>query len=243
MSDTNLTGAALVEAHKGAARKLRIIGILFPIVFMGALLWNLKAIADQVTSIDSAKVGSVLADRANSLIPDVQHGLDDLASTAQPVVSAALETEAMGMAPRIEQRLRSDVDSTMANAKSDLLVAAKRTTSNQSDALRALIGKEFPELAKDTAAQDKLIASATEGLSQWEQRQLDATVSEYLVAMESLHQTLQSSYSKTGGTKADPEDALMTWLNLLNEHMGGEEPILGNEKDNAKPAATAAAKK
>lgn len=241
MSGTNLTGAALVEAHRSATRKLRIISILFPIVFIAVLLWNLKAIADQVTNIDSARVGAVLAERANSLMPDVQNGLDDLASTAQPVLSAALETEAMGMAPRIEQRLRSDVDTAMANAKNDVAVAAKRTTTEQNAAMRALIAKELPELASDTAAQDALIAATTTALSQWQQRQLDATVSEYMIAMEQLHTTLQSSYSK-GAAKADPEEALMTWLNLMNEHMGGEQPILGNEKkSNAKPAAAAAA--
>jgi hypothetical protein len=242
VSETNLTGAALVDAHKSASRQLRIISILFPVVFIAVLLWNLKAIADQVASIDSAAVGTALADKANSLMPDVQHGLDDLAQTAQPVLTNALETEALAMAPRIEQRLRSDVDSSMANAKNDLSVAAKRTIANQDDTLRALIVKEFPELAGDTAAQDLLISASAEALTQWEHRQLDATVAEYLIAMEALHQTLQSSYSKTG-TKGDPEDALMTWLNLLNEHMGGEEPILGNDAKNAKPAAAAAAKK
>jgi hypothetical protein len=239
---TNLTGEALVEAHKSATRKLRIISILFPIVFIGFLLFNLKGVVDQIADIDSAEVGSQLADRVNALMPDIQHSLGDLAETAKPALSAAMETEALEMAPQIERRLQSDVDVVMKNAKSDLAVAARASMATGAATQRALIVKEFPQLAGDTAAQDKLLASASEALVQWEQRQLDATVTEHLVAMEQLHKTLQTSYSKSANEEADPEDALMTWLNLLNQHVGGEDHILTGDTKTAaaKPAAGAA---
>jgi hypothetical protein len=239
---TNLTGDALVEAHKSATRKLRLVSVLLPVVFMSVIFAYLASIADQIKHIDSAAVGAKLSDRVNALMPDIQSSLTEIADAVQPKLYEALETEGLAMAPQIEHRLQSDVESTTKNAKNDMEVATKTAMAKQTDAQRALLVKEFPQLASDTAAQDKVLAAMTSGLVQWETRQLDATVAEHLNAMEQLHKTLQQSYSKKTNEEADPEDALMTWLNLMNEHVGGNQKILGTEK-NSKGASAAAAQK
>ncbi len=53
MNATNLTGEALVEAHKSATRKLRLVSVLLPVVFISVIFAYLASIADQVRKIDS----------------------------------------------------------------------------------------------------------------------------------------------------------------------------------------------
>jgi hypothetical protein len=57
--------------------------------------------------------------------------------------------------------------------------------------------------------------------------------------MERLHRTLEGSYTKADGVSADPEDALMALLNLMNEHVGGGGEILA-AVESKKPKAPAA---
>ena len=242
MDATNLTGDELVQAHKSATRKLRIVSILFPIVFITVLFVNLGGIVDQFKSIDSAAVGANLSDRVNALMPDIQQDLGEIADAVQPKLYEAMETEGLAMAPQIEKRLQSDVETTMKNAKSDLGVANRTSMKAAASEQRALLVKEFPQLADNTEAQDKVLASVHAGVLQWEEKQLDATVSEHLIAMEQLHKTLQTSYSRKPGETVDAEDALMTWLNLMNEHVGGNGKILAKDSKPTAGASSAAKK-
>lgn len=226
MNATSPVGEALVAAHKRATRNLRILSIVFPIVFIAVLGINLLSIVDQVRSVDMAAIGSQLSDRVNALLPDIETSLGDVADAVEPALFKALETEALGMAPQIEKRLQTDVDTTMVTAKDELGNAARRSMADGAEAQRALVIAAYPQLAADVTAQDAVLTATSEAMADWQVRQLDATVVEHLNAMEQLHRTLQTSYRKPSGDSADAEDALMTWLNLLNEHVGGEEPIL-----------------
>lgn len=245
MTTSNLTGDALVAAHKSATRNLRIVSIAFPIVFIAVIYVNLMSLVDQVRSVDMAAVGSHLSDRVNALMPDIETSLGDVADAVEPALFKSLETEALSMAPQIEKRLQTDVDATMANAKNELGNVARRTMDGKAEAHRAALVAAFPALQSDVAAQDRVLSAAAEAMVDWETRQLDATVAEHLVAMEQLHTTLQTSYKKADGAPIDAEDTLMTWLNLMNEHVGGEEAILASDTETKakKPAAARAGKK
>src|SRR3954452_23213177 len=111
---------ALVAAHKKSIRNLRLVGIAFPILFIGLIGWNLMSIADLVKNIDGAAVGTQLSNHVTALMPDIDAHLGDVADAVQPALFSALETEAMDASPQIESRLRTDIDHSMSLAKDTL---------------------------------------------------------------------------------------------------------------------------
>jgi hypothetical protein len=139
----------------------------------------------------------------------------------------AIEKETNDLAPVIEKRLQNDVDVSMQSAKDALANAVDKALLAQGDAEREQLLAAFPELAADTAGQDAVLAALRSTARGWSARQLDATVSEHVTAMDNLRMTLQGKYARGEGASADAEDTLMTWLNLMNEHVGGGEDILG----------------
>ncbi len=229
------TGTALVEAHQRATRNLRIVSIVFPVAFAALIVWNLADIADLFRNIDGPAVGTELSNRMSALMPDVDNELGDVADAVQPALYSALETESAELAPQIEERLRADVDHTMAEAKSGLEAGVDRALAAEQETQRAKLLERFPELASDPAAQELVLSSAREAAREWSAAQLDALVAEHLDAMERLHKTLQSSYTKSHSSSADTEDALMALLNLMNEHLGGGDEVLAATE--GKPAA------
>ena len=239
-----LTGEALVAAHKRAVRNLRILGIAFPIVFVSLVVGFLWSIGKQFEDIDSAAVSAELQKRVSGFLPHLNESLGDVANAVEPVLYASLESEAERLGPQIEQRLQADVDLTVASARSTLSLAARASMARQADAQRAILIEEYPRLATDTAAQDKVLASVIPGINEWESRQLDATIAEHLIAIEHLRDTLQSHYTKSGDAPADAGDVLMTWTNLLNEQVGGDQPTLvADEKPKKSVGQKAAAGK
>jgi hypothetical protein len=240
------TGDALVAAHKKAIRNLRLIGIAFPILFIGLIGWNLMSIADLVKNIDGAAVGTQLSNHVNALMPDIDAHLGDVADAVQPALFSALETEAMDASPQIESRLRTDIDHSMSLAKDTLERSVGSDLVARDAAMRAQLVAAFPELASDQAAQDLVLASARGAAGEWSKAQLDALVGEHIVAMDKLRKTLESSYSKKNDQPVDAEDALMALLDLMNEHIGGSDEILATADSKSKkpsPAARAAGKK
>lgn len=229
------TGAALVEAHQRATRNLRIVSIVFPVAFGALIVWNLAAIGNLFRNIDGPAVGTELSNRMNALMPDVDNELGEVADAVQPALFSALEAESAELAPQIEERLQADVKHTMAKAKSGLEAGIDRALGEQAEAQRAKLLERFPELASDPAAQEVVLTTAREAAREWSAAQLDALVAEHLQAMESLHKTLEASYTKPHGASADPEDALMALLNLMNEHLGGGDEVLPVSE--GKPAA------
>jgi hypothetical protein len=239
MTATELTGEALVAAHKQAIRRVRLLSIAFPIAFIALLLTYLSSFADQIRGVSGAAVGAELSSRVNDIMPEINESLGELADAAQPALTHAIETESLAMAPKIEEQLRTEVDRTVDGARRDLTVAAQKSIAATADAHRALLIKEFPQLASDTAAQDKVLAATSSAIVRWQDRQLDATLAEHLSAMDQLRSTLETSFTKPQTQEAHPEDALMTWLDLLNKHIGGEDPILASSDKARKPAAMA----
>lgn len=240
MNERADSGTALVEAHQRATRNLRIVSIVFPVAFATLIVWNLAAIAGLFRDIDGPAVGTELSNRMNALMPDIDRELGDLAGAVQPALFGALETEAAAIAPQIEGRLQADVEHTMAKAKSGLQASVERALGAQREAQRAKLLERFPELASDAAAQDAVLDAAREAAREWSAAQLDALVAEHLTAMERLHRTLEASYTKPAGASADPEDALMALLNLMNEHLGGGDDVLA--VSDSKPAKRAPGK-
>jgi len=235
------TGDELIAAHRAANRNLRIVSLTFPILFMGLILWNLRAIAQQVQDIDGPAVGTEISNRMNALMPDINDQLGELADSVHPALFTALQTEAAELAPQIEGRLQADVQHTLANAQQELQHSVARGLEADQDEQRAQLIAAFPELANDTAGQDAVLAASRAAVEQWSASQLDAMVTEHLSAMEGLRKTLETSYTKKEGESADPEDALMALLNLMNENVGGSDEILADGKTRSKAGKAAGA--
>lgn len=243
MDPEQLTGEALVTAHQKLTRNLRIVSMAFPVAFIGLITWNLVSIADLIKSIDGPAVGTEISNRMNALMPDVEHHLADLTDAVEPALFAALATESAALAPQIERRLQADVEQTMDKSKRQLQLGVDRILEDREAAQRAQLLEAFPELADDRATQDAVLAQVRASAKQWSAAQLDTYVAEHLAAIEGLHRTLEASYTKHPSDSADPEDALMALLNLMNEHMGAGDEILAAPGPKQSGKAARAAKK
>jgi hypothetical protein len=107
-------------------------------------------------------------------------------------------------------------------AEADFRRAVERSLERLDAQQREILVEELPVLADDEAAQDKVLEAVHDALSTWAVRQLDSTFDKHLVAMEKLRGTLDKSFVTEDAAPADPADALMIWLDLLNEKLGAE---------------------
>ncbi len=94
---------------------------------------------------------------------------------------------------------------------------------------RQILIDQIPSLKNDKTAQDKVLHAVRVSLTRWLINQLNTTLHEHMVAMDDIFQTLQKSYTAPAGERVAPEDALLVWLDLMNEQVGGAEVILGPE--------------
>src|SRR5438477_680774 len=160
LEQSNLTGEALVAAHKNAIRKLRILSIAFPIVFISLILTFLAGFVGQIRNVDRAGVGAGLSHRVNSLMPDLNQSMGEIADSVQPAMTKAIQAESLALAPEIQKRLQADGDRTIDAARHDLERTAGKSMQFGADAQRALLIKQFPNLANSPEAQDKVLAAA-----------------------------------------------------------------------------------
>jgi hypothetical protein len=216
-----LTGDALVAAHRDVTRKLRLLSIAFPLVFIAVLLMSLTGIVNTVKNVDTEAVAAELSNQAHILWPEIQRELEDVADEALPAVKAAIESESASMAPVLEQRFSEEFDQMRTAAERQFRGIVDGSLAEIRERQIRILEQEYPELAADRMARDKVLAASQIALEQWALAEFETAIDEHLVAIESIHRTLQANYRAPEESAAAPEDALMTWLELLNQRLGG----------------------
>lgn len=220
MEQTNLTGAALVAAHKEMVRKSRVLTLVFPIVLILIVVANLTAIGNQFKNLDTTAIGDDLSQHAAVLVPEMEGYLSDVASAALPALTNALQQESAAMAPLVQQRLSMDMEQLMDTAREDFRMKASDALDNIREKQRESLVAAFPALANDRVAQDQILTAAHDAMVLWGTNRFNAAVKQHMDALDEIRKTLEKSYSAPDGQAAAPEDALMAWLELLNERVG-----------------------
>lgn len=220
VEQTNLTGAALVAAHKEMVRKARVLTLVFPLVLILIVVANLTAIGNQFKNLDTTAIGDDLTQRAGSLMPEMEGYLSDVASAALPALTSALEQESAAMAPLVQQRLQMDMEQLMETARADFRVRADEALESVREKQREALVAAYPALANDRVGQDQVLTAAHDAMVLWATNRFNAAVKEHMSALDDIRKTLEKSYSAPAGQVAAPEDALMAWLELLNERVG-----------------------
>ena len=222
MGNGELTGEALVEAHKEMARKMRVVTIAFPLILIFIIVAYLMAIVNQIKSVDIGAVGSAFSTKASALWPEIDDQLVGVAAEAQPVLAKALEEVASDMGPQIEQRLQSDMEQMMANVERDFRVSVQDSLDGIRERQREVLIRHVPEIAHNQTKQNKILDAMQDAIVKWAVRQLNTRFDDHLAALEDIRGTLEKSYMHPEDVPADPEDALSIWLDLMNEQVGGE---------------------
>ena len=220
MAQTNLTGAALVAAHKEIVRRMRFITIAFPLVLITIVIANLTAIGRQFRNVDTKTIGDNLSQSAGALLPEMEGYLADVANQALPALTTALQAESAAMAPVVEEKLQQDMQQLMTTAQADFRAHADEALGDLRESQRESLITAFPALANDRISQDRILTASHDAMVRWATDRFNATVKEHMGALDEIRKTLEKSYTTPKGQAAAPEDALMAWLELLNERVG-----------------------
>ena len=92
------------------------------------------------------------------------------------------------------------------------------------DQQRATLVAQLPELA-DMAAQERVLGSARITLAEWAHDRFHTALEDHVAAIGSIRKTLTKSYTKAEDKPVDPTDAVVLWLELMNEQIGGADAL------------------
>lgn len=222
MESNKLEGEALVAAHKEAARKLLLLSIAFPVAVIVIIVGHLWAIKNQITNLDPGKVATVTAERLGAVWPDIESHLTYVTQKVEPALGKALETEVAAMAPVLEKRLQTDVDKTLKTAERDFSHAVEMAISQMETNQRNVLLAKAPVLETDRAAQEHVLGASRNAIATWSNDRFHTAIDDHVEAMASIRNTLRKGYTSDSDVPADPQDAMLVWLELLNESVGGE---------------------
>lgn len=227
----DLSGFALIDAHKAAKRRLRLLRMVFPLVVILVVVLNVFSLVGQVKAMDVEALGTELERQADKLWPRVEEHLADVAAEVQPILAEALAEQSVILGPKIERRLEANAEAMKVTVEKDFIAAVEKSLEEIDRRQRQVLVDEIPHLKGDRAAQDQVMQAVRDALVKWAMNELTTTFHGHLEALEDIRRTLQASYISPAGTKADPQEALLVWLDLMNERIGGESTILGDGAD------------
>jgi hypothetical protein len=229
-----LEGDALIAAHKAVQRRLRILGIVFPLVVIAIVGGYLYAIVNQVKNADTEAIAAASAEKLGRIWPEVEQHLGDVAKAVEPALGDAVEREGAAMVPIIEQRLTTDVERMVATTEESFAESVEQAIMLLDAQQRATLVAELPELA-DIAAQERVLGSARLTLAEWAHERFHTALEDHVAAIGSIRKTLTKSYTKPEDKPVEPTDALVLWLELMNEQIGGSDVLaLVDERQSAK---------
>ncbi len=226
MENSAGTGADLVESHRAAKSRMRMLRITFPLLIIIIVVWNVYALAKQVQDIDTEAVANHMEGQFHKLWPRIEEDLTMIAKDIEPVLEAEIGKQSAKMASKIDARLQTDVEALKKQVEKDFTIEVEKALNEVERRQRQVLVDHIPELKSDRKAQDKVLEAVRVALIKWSMKQLTSTLHEHMVAMESIRRTLQKSYTAPAGAKVNPEEAIVLWLDLMNESVGGDSTIL-----------------
>ena len=226
--------AALIAAHQAAKKRLRAVRIVFPLLVISLVVFNVYALAQQVKSVDPNDIAAGLESEFHKLWPRIEEDLTLVASNLEPVLSEELEKQAAALGPKLDKRLERDVEELKRQVEADFMIELERALDEIERRQRSAIVEHIPEFKGNRKAQDRVLEQVRVSLTKWCMKQLTSTLHEHMLAMEQIRKTLQRSYIAKAGAKVDMEETVSIWLELMNESVGGDDTILA-PRDDMKP--------
>lgn len=217
---------ALIEAHKEAKKRARMLRIIFPLLIILIVVFNVYAMAQQVENLDTEALATETESRFHKLWPRLEEDLALVASDLEPVLKKELERQAAKLGPKLDRRLEKDVEVLKAQVDKDFRTELIRALEEIEQRQRNVLIEHIPELKNDKKGQDRVLEQVRVSLTKWCMKQLNTTLHEHVVALEQIRRTLQRGYVAAPGAKADAEEALSIWLELMNDAVGGDDTIL-----------------
>lgn len=221
------------KAVKGRLRSLRIIYVVVVGVLVVGYIWS---IVNQVRNVDVEAIASRLEEGAHRLLPRVEQHLIDVANHIEPVLRKELESQGKKLEKRLEKVVEKESEQLKQRLTSQFEARVDKVLNEIKEDQKRVLVKHIPELAGNTKAQEQVADAVRAGLLKWSMKQLTHTFHEHLLAMEQIRKTLTESYAQRGpdAKQVQPDDAVMIWLELMNETIGGDDTILGGPKDEGK---------
>ena len=230
MAEGHEGGVDLIEVHKSLKKRTKLLRIVFPLVIVLIVVLNVMGLVDQVKQLDTEALASSFESEAHKVWPRIEDDLALVAEHLQPVLAKEIQIQSEALAPKLEAKLKSDVEKLKVRIERDFLVELEKSLDEIERRQRQVLIDQIPKLKGDRKAQDQVLHAVRVSLTRWLINQLNTTLHEHMVAMDDIFRTLQKSYTAPAGERASPEDALMVWLDLMNEQIGGVDVILGPEK-------------
>ncbi len=227
--------ATLIARHQAIKARLRMLRLTYPVVILVILIGYIWSIVNQVKAIDAEKIASRLEEGAHKLLPQIQDALADVAKELEPVLTKELERQSAKLGPKLEKVLEKETEELKVRLEKSFKEELTKALAEIENRQRGVLVEHIPELKDDKKGQDRVLETVRVGLLKWSMRQLTHTFHEHVIAMEQIRKTLQKSYtSKVGKGGVRPDDAVVIWLELMNETVGGDENILGTPKEDKK---------
>jgi len=243
MAEAQEEGVDLIEAHKTLKKRTKLLRIVFPLVIVLIVVLNVMGLVSQVKEMDTEALAASFESEAHKVWPRIEDDLALVAKHLQPVLAKEIQTQSEALAPRLEAKLKSDVEALKVRVERDFQVELEKSLDEIERRQRQILIDQIPSLKGDRKAQDQVLRAVRVSLTRWLINQLNTTLHEHMVAMDDIFRTLQKSYTAPAGERVAPEDALLVWLDLMNEQVGGADIILGPEikdpetKKRRKPSA------
>ena len=228
--ETGQDGSALVARHVASKKKLRLLrtgGPLLLILVMAIMIWM---IVRMFTGLDRDLVTANLEAEGKRVWPKVQTQLMTAAQALKPEVQRQFETQQAVLGPKVNKKfgtemkaMKGKVNSTFGDALKNSLAAAEKDQ-------KKILVEEFPQLAGNTKAQEKVLGAAQRGSSEWAKNEFNRSLNGHMSSMTKIRDTLNVKYGVEGAKKQHPEHVMMTWLELMADTVGGDDNILAEEK-------------
>lgn len=210
-----------------------MLRMLFPTIIIIVVVWNVYALVRQVQDIDTEAVANHMEAQFHKLWPRIEEDLAMIAKDLEPVLEAEISKQAAQMGPKLDARLESDVEALKKKVEKDFQTEVEKALEEIERRQRQVLVDHIPDLKGDKKAQDRVLEAVRVSLLKWSMKQLTSTLHEHMIAMESIRRTLQRSYTAPAGTKVDAEEAVVLWLDLMNESVGGDNTILAPREEPA----------
>jgi len=226
MATEDTGDGGLIETHRAAKKRARTLRIVFPLIIILIVVFNVYALAQQVQNLDTEGLATETEAQFHKLWPRIEEDLALVAKDLEPVLQKELQRQAAKLGPKLDRRLEKDVEVLKKQVDGDFRTELVRALEEVEVRQRNVLIEHIPELQGDKKAQDRVLEQVRISLTKWCMRQLNTTLHEHVVAMEQIRRTLQKGYVAGPGAKADAEEAIGIWLELMNDAVGGDDTIL-----------------
>jgi len=110
MAEDEGGGPGLIETHQALKKRTKLLRIVFPLVIILIVVLNVFGLVRQVEELDTEALASSFESEAHKVWPRIEDDLALIAKHMEPVLAKEIQKQSEALAPRLESRLKSDVE-------------------------------------------------------------------------------------------------------------------------------------